>query len=299
MNVEYIIYLADKLSFPEEAKLSLVADANKINSNAAASLLFDDALNAYERSDYAYESIKFRFDGISESADVHKYAVAMLILMLACKKLEKKYEEAGYGDELFVNSMTDLRCKLVEYHNSYGFWGTDSAWHTRFYRMTCFGLGRFQFEKREFKNKCSGIAGNFVREGDTVLNFHIPSTGESLTESVRFASYKKAREFFFPGIDAPTPFVCNSWLLWPGYEKCLSGNKNTMAFRHDFTIVDASDSSRFSDGWRLYGTKAWGDVSEWPRDTSMRRALAEYTENGGKHGSGYGLFFFDGEKIVK
>lgn len=299
MNTEYIKYLADKLSFPDEAKISLIADSAKINASVKASVLLDDALKAYENSDYAYESIKYRFDGIAESSGVHKYAAAMLILMLACEKLEKKYAEAGYTDEMFVNSMTDLRCKLVEYHNSYGFWGTDSAWHTRFYRMTCFGLGRFQFEKREFKNKCSGIAGNFVKEGDTVLNFHIPSTGESLTEEIRFASYKKAKEFFFPNSDKPTPFVCHSWLLWPGYEECLKNNKNTMAFRHDFTIVDASESQRFSDGWRVFGPKAWGDVSEWPRDTSMRRALAEYTEQGGTHGSGYGLFFFDGEKIVK
>lgn len=299
MNVEYIKYLAEKLSYPEEAIASLLSDANKINANAKASLLLDDALAAYENSDYSYDNIRYRFDGIAEAAGVHKYAAAMLILMLACEKLEKKYAEAGYSDDLFVNSMTDLRCKLVEYHNSYGFWGTDSAWHSRFYRMTCFGLGRFQFEKREYKLNCTGIGGNFVRKGDTVLNFHIPSTGVSLTDEVRFDSYKRAKEFFYPGSDKPVPFVCNSWLLWPGYEECLSKSKNTMAFRHDFTVVDASESSRFSDGWRVFGPKAWGDVSEWPRDTSMRRALAEYTEQGGVHGSGYGLFFFDGEKIVK
>ena len=81
MNTEYIKYLADKLSFPDEAKISLTADSAKINASVKASVLLDDALKAYENSDYAYESIKYRFDGIAESSGVHKYAAAMLILL--------------------------------------------------------------------------------------------------------------------------------------------------------------------------------------------------------------------------
>ena len=72
-----------------------------------------------------------------------------------------------------------------------------------------------------------------------------------------------------------------------------------MSFRHDFTLIDAKPDDGFSDGWRIFGAAAKNDVSEWPRDTSLRRAIAEFTEGGGRHGSGYGVFFFDGERIIK
>ena len=132
-----------------------------------------------------------------------------------------------------------------------------------------------------------------------MLNIHIPSNGQSLSDEVRLDSYKRAKEFFFPDAKGPIPFICSSWLLWPEYEGCLPKGSNIVRFRHDFTIVDAKADEDFSDGWRIFGAAAKKEVSEWPRDTSLRRALAEFTENGGRHGSGYGLFFFDGEKIVK
>jgi len=300
MNVNYIENLADRLSYPEEGKASLVADAKKITENEKAEILMQDAVASFERTNFSFDGMEARFDSIAECSGVHRYAVAMLMLMEACTILEKKYAEAGYSDQLFVDTMSDLKFKLIECKKVKGVWGTFVAfWYPGFFRMTRFALGRFQYEKVSYSKKYTGIAGNFIKEGDTALNFHIPSSGVSLTEEVRLDSYRKAKEFFYPDSDKPVPFVCSSWLLWPGYEDCLPKTSNVLAFRHDFTLVDASEYASFTNAWRVFDSYAEKDVSEWPRDTSQRRAFASYTENGGKHGSGYGVFFFDGEKIVK
>ena len=300
MNVSYIEDLAKRLAFPSEGIQSLVCDAKKISDNMKADILMQDAVDSFERTNYSFDGMEARFESIAGCAGIHKYSVAMLMLMSACPTLEKKYADAGYDDKLFIDTMSDMKFKLIECKNVKNVWGTFVAfWYPGFFRMTRFALGRFQYEKVTYTRRTTGIAGNFIKEGDTALNFHIPSSGVSLTDEVRYDSYRRAKEFFFPDSDKPVPFVCHSWLLWPGYEECLAKSKNTMAFRRDFTIVDADASSRFSDAWRLFGSKAWGDVSEWPRDTSMRKALAEYTEQGGKHGLGYGLFFFDGKEIKR
>ncbi len=299
MNSSYVKYIAEKLSFPNEAVDSLLSCAEKVTNSRQADVLMMDALSTFERTDYSFEGMKDRFVSISRAADISKSSAEMLMLLLACEKLEKKYADAGYGDKFFVDTMSDLKYKLVECHGLYGVWGTDSEWHPDFYRMKRFALGRFQYEKREFRGEFFGVNGNFIRKGDTVLNFHIPSSGVGITKDVRYDSYRRAREFFYPDSDKPTAFVCSSYLLWPDYEKCFPENTNVFSFRHDFTIVSTTEYTRFTNAWRVFGAAAWSDVSEWPRDTSQRRLLAEYTERGGKHGSGYGVFFFDGEKIVK
>lgn len=300
MNINYIKYLAEKLSFPIEGVDSLLADAKRITENDKADILFTDAVESFARTDYSFDGMEARFESIAEHSGVHRYAVAMLVLMQSCETLEKKYDENGYSDQLFVDTMSDLKFKLIECKDTKGVWGNFvSFWYPGFFRMTRFALGRFQYEKIKYTKKTAGIAGNFVKEGDTVLNFHIPSSGVSLTEQVRYDSYRRAKEFFFPDSDKPIPFVCSSWLLWPDYESALPEKSNLMAFRHDFTLVDANAYDSFTNAWRVYGAYAECDVSQWPRDTSQRRAFAEHTEKGGTHGSGYGVFFFDGEKIVK
>lgn len=299
MNPSYIRYITKKLSFPDEATDFLVNASQKIAENAKAEILMRDAIETFEKTNYSYDGLFARHDSIGACVGLRRCTVNMLMLLQACDALEKKYSENGYSEELFVDSMTDLRSKLIECKEVWGGWGTYSSWHPGFFRLTRFALGRFQFEKREFTKNYTGIAGNFVKPGDTVLNIHIPSNGQSLSDEVRFDSYRRAREFFFPDAKGPIPFVCSSWLLWPEYEQCIPESSNIMRFRHDFTIVDAKADDGFSDGWRIFGAAAKKEVSEWPRDTSLRRAIAEFAENGGRHGLGYGVFFFDGEKIIK
>lgn len=300
LNILYVENLAERLSFPKEGIESLVNDIKKINESNTANVLMQDAVNTFERTDYSFDGMNARLDSIGDASGIHKYSAAMLMLMLSCETLERKYAEKNYPESLFVDTMSDLKYKLLECKNVHNVYGTFVAsWYPGFFRMTRFALGRFQYEIAKFKGKCFGAEGNYVTEGEPVLNFHIPSSGISLTESVRYDSYKKAKDFFFPSNENPVPFVCSSWLLYPGYENYLPENSNVLAFRHDFATIDSSEYQSFTNAWRVFGSSAEKDLSEWDRKTSMQRAFLNYVEDGKTHGSGYGVFFFDGERVIR
>lgn len=300
MNKEYVVRLCERLSFPAEATEYFWGCVEVINENALASMLMDETLIAFEASGWSNDGIKHRFPRIAEVSGLNEYTVCMLFLLEACRDLERRYAEAGYSEQLFIDTMSDMRFKLLECKEVKGVWGTFVVtWYPGFFNMTRFALGRFQFEKREFSHELYGAGGHYLRKGDTVLNFHIPSSGVPLTDEVRYDSYRRAREFFFPDSDKPCAFVCSSWLLYPGYEEYIPDRLNIKRFRHDFTVLSYNESDSFGNGWRVFGGKADLPASELPRDTTQRRVFADYCEKGGKHGGGYGVFFFDGEKIVK
>ncbi len=299
-NIGYLKNLIARLKFPDDAAAYLLDCAETLNRSDAL-LLFNDTLRAYEASNYDYAGMDGRFAGIGERAGFHEYTAAMLCLLAECEVLEKKYTERGLGEQLFLDTMSDLRFKLIESINVKHVVGTFVAsWYRGFFTMDRFALGRFQFEKVGFNAPVYGIAGHYVRHGDTVLNFHIPSSGVSLTDEVRYDSYRRAREFFFPDATGPVPFVCSSWLLWPGYEEAIPDTLNLKKFRRDFTIVGMSEpKAEFGNGWRVFADKADLPADELPTDTAQRRMFAQYCREGKPHGNGYGVFFFDGEKIVR
>ena len=51
--------------------------------------------------------------------------------------------------------------------------------------------------------------------------------------------------------------------------------------------------------WRIFGKDAGLPAEQLPRDTGLRRAYADWIQKGGNVGGGYGILFFDGEKIIK
>ena len=142
--------------------------------------------------------------------------------------------------------------------------------------------------------------GHVIHTGDKYVNFHIPSLGIPLTDEIRMDSYRQAFEFFkdeFGG--GPVIFGCGSWLLYDKYLDFLPENSNTAKFIRDFEILRQEAKEEFNDGWRIFDRFSDLPVEQWPRDTSMRRAFAEYVEAGGKTGHGFGVIVFDGEKIVR
>ncbi len=298
MNTAYINKIAKELLFPDEA-IQCVALSSKIIEKKCPEL-FDEALWAFEYSGFCMDGMKARFVHIEKLTGVHEYTVALLFLLAACEQLETRYFESGYSRELFLDTMADIRYKLYECKTVKGIWGNFVYWwYQRFYNMTRFSLGRFQYEKIEFPRELYGASGNYVKRGDAVLNFHIPSSGIHLTDEVRFDSYKRAKEFFFPNTDAPVAFVCDSWLLWYEYENYIPEGLNLKKFRHDFAVISSSPVEGFGNAWRVFGADAGKPIEELPRKTGQQRFFADYMASGKGHGSSFGVFFFDGDKIIK
>ncbi len=300
MNINYIRNLMERLDFPQESIPCILDCAEKIAASDAR-VSFEDTARILEATNFDYDKcMEGRFANIAARAGTHEYTSAMVYLLSAAEKVEKKYAELGYSEELFTDTMGDLRCKLLECKEVKGVWGThDARWLSKLIRMDLFKLGRFQYEKIEFEQEIFGVAGNYIRKGDTVLNFHIPSTGGPLTDEVRFDSYRRAYEFFYPGEKKPKAFVCHSWLFWPDYEEYFPEHLNIKKLCRDLTIIKMSEPfEKFEDAWRVFGSKAELPIDELPTDTSQRRALVQFCRDGKKHGDATGAFFFDGEKII-
>ncbi len=298
IRTDYIKTLAVRLQFPKEAITALLCDAERINCGEATAL-FDEALLGNIAQDFAFSGMEERYEAIAAAAGISVHATAMLYLLAACEELESRYAAHGYREALFLDTMSDLRYKLMECKENKNVWGTFvPGWFGRFYRLDRFALGRFQFEQNRYEGSIFGVAGHYIKNGDPILNIHIPSSGISLTDAVRYDSYRRARDFYFPGSDKPTAFCCSSWLLFPDYEDIIPEHLNLKRFRRDFTITGVSYQETFGNAWRVFGARAELPPEQWPTDTTQRRIFAEYTRSGKQHGSGYGIFFFDGEKIL-
>ena len=242
-----------------------------------------------------------RIARIAEKYGKNEYSLDLLLIVNSLPNLYGKYAENNIPDSVFYESMDDIRCKINECVECKGVVGTFVAdWYDRFFKLTCFGLGRFQYEALTFNDPDFTLrCGRTVKTGDTYINMHIPSRGIPLTDEVRLDSYRKAYAFFAPLFpDGTVIFGCSSWLLYPAHLEFLPEDMNIRKFIGDFEMVRGGDTEDFHDRWRVFGRYADLPDEQLPRDTKLRAAYAERLCSGGRTGRGFGLFAFDGEKIL-
>jgi hypothetical protein len=68
----------------------------------------------------------------------------------------------------------------------------------------------------------------------------------------------------------------------------------------DFDIISRNDVKNDGNLWRIFGRRDSYDPENLPRNTDLQRRMADYlAANDNVTGSGYGVFVFDGEKVVK
>lgn len=239
---------------------------------------------------------------LSKKYGKNEYSLDLLLILNSLPNLHKKYERNGIDDKIFLETMDDIRCKVNECVECKGVVGTFVAeWYDRFFKLTCFAYGRFQFEvvsydRPDFTMSC----GKTLKKGDVCVNMHIPSRGIPLTDEIRFDSYKKAYAHFAPLFpDGVVIFCCHSWLLYDKHLEFLPEKSNIRKFIRDFELVETGELDEFGDDWRVFGRYAGLPYNELPRDTALRAAYADWLTGGHKSGHGFGVFAFDGERIVR
>lgn len=280
------------LGFPEEATAHLTAVYTEMCAKTDIRTRFLGIEAPFLRSERAiYEGA---LQLLADECGVDRRTVDMLFLLHAAPALRERYAQKGIADHIFVETMTDLRYKLLECRSVYGVWGTFvTFWYPGFYRCERFALGRLQYERRSFQYPAYGP----LREGDAVLNCHIPSSGP-LTPDAVMGSLKRAYEFYRDlRCEGALPVVCHSWLLYPPH-RALFG-RNTQAFFDLFHIMDSKATPENPDFWRLFHREYRQEtLPEAPEDTSMHRRFKQYLLEGNSMGSGYGVLLFDGERIL-
>jgi len=297
MNRAFLIELADKCGFPAEGKEAILAQFDRIIADGHAAA-FEAILTAHIANNYAFDSAKEAVEAFAAQTGYPVYTIWMLLLMLAAESARPAYR----NDEVFWDSFSDFRAKLLECKDVHGVWGTFvSGWYTpRFYEAKILKLGRFEYERTTFRRETPYVCGNItVNPGDPVFSIHIPSSFGSLDEETRMDSYRKAYAYFRDELgDKPLVCYCHTWLFYPPYQSILPVNSNIRGFYHDFDLIDSTTTEKFNDAWRVFGGDHEKAPADLPERTSMQRAFKQYILDGGSAGSGYGMIIFDGEKIL-
>lgn len=294
INTNDIRTLTEKLGFPAEATETLCDCADRMSKNEE----FCALVHEFEEEPSTLNSVLERLKPLSDNTGENVYMLNMCLLLSACGKLHERYRDAGISDEIYFKSVEDLKWKLLECRECEEVWGTFvPSWYRGFFEMTRFGLGRLQFEESQFGEDKYEKNGLKLKRGDRVINFHIPSSGP-LTRESRIDAYKRAYKFFGGKNGEPMAFVCGSWLLYPPHREFLPAGCNILDFMDDFDIISYKDHDTFSDGWRVFGKLSDAPLDMLPENTSLQRAFARRLRDGKPTGSGYGVFFFDGEKIL-
>lgn len=237
---------------------------------------------------------------LSAKSGVHIYTIHSMIVILSSEWLFKEYKEKGYSEELFWNSMSDLKCKLVECYQKYKIWGTCvNSWYDGFFKMNIFKLGRLEFERITYSGTDSQKIEDFVlNPGDIVYSVHIPSSGP-MPRELRMDSYKKAYAFFEKERgNKPLFLYCRSWLLYEKNREIFPPHLNMVDFLNDWKIIESTALDEYISCARLFGCDYSGKPEELPADTTPRRAMIEWLKKGNKPGFGVGVMVFDGEKII-
>lgn len=126
--------------------------------------------------------------------------------------------------------------------------------------------------------------------GDPVLHLHIPA-GSPMDFDACGQSLQQALQFF-PQHFPRRPFVafaCSSWLLDAQLEQMLPSSSNLVRFLREMYLLP-SRSSGAGTLERVFGT-ATIDPHTAPRDTTLRRAIADHLLAGG-HLRGARCFLF-------
>lgn len=294
-------YLNEFLSFykyPDSAVTAFNEAYEKLENNENLNFLLK---YFYEDREKVSGKIESMMDEAAETTGVHKYTAKFLFYLLLSKQLKEEYKKRGIDEQIYIDSMEDLRYKAVECFDVYGVWGFfTTPWFYNFFRFECFKLGRLEFEiiglnLDNLEHKEYTVADKTVKAGTPVINVHIPSSGEPFTKEARFASYDKAYHFFNDVLGKKIDtFACGSWLLYDKNKEILGEKSNIVDFANDFNILGSWEyKDPWHDMWRIFGKYGNGPAEELPRNTSLQRAYADFIQGGGIPGASKGVFVWD------
>ncbi len=299
MNINYAKFLMDKISFPEEAKVFFASLAEKIVHDGNEEK-FDAIVDSYVK-DVNMDETDSRLRAISEAVGDSGYAYWMLLLLLGAEKVKSKYDARGVSDEVFYDTFSDLRCKVIECMDMYGKWGTFvPEWYRHFFNCRLIKFGRLEYQEGTYHCEDPFVLGDLkVEKGDRIYGIHIPSSGEPFTLEDRMKSYKMAYDFYTRETGSKYLVCdCGSWLMYPEYQNVFPEGSNARDFYHDFDLLFAVDEEDFGDAWRVFGPVKDKNIEDYPEDTRMRRAFKKHLLSGGKNGYGMTMLVYDGEKLL-
>ena len=300
-NSQFIRNFMKYYDYPSEAEEVFIKVLKRLDEEKSFGNKFDKLVDDFNRRRKDYKKLISKVEMLAFSHGINKYTLDFVYLLCLAEELKNHYDFVGLDEQIYYDTMADLKYKLLECMECKGVPGTFVAfWFDGFYYLRRLCFGRFQFELAVYNGEEKTLkSGRVLKQGDRYIGFHIPSSGVPLTDEVRYSSYKKAYEHFkkfFP--DGNVLFGCGSWLLFPRHKEFLPKEMNILKFMDDFEIVSSRETKDFHDKWRVFGKDAKLPARKLPRDTKLKKAYAEWLEKGNKTGDAFGVILFDGDKII-
>ena len=283
---QYILNFMAQYDYPQPAVETLTDVFNVLKDNLEFNYILE---NYYTDETINEDSEEGRLHRLCKDTGINFFTAKLLLYIYLSKSLREKYIKSGYSEDFWRENIGDLKIKMMECFAIHKIWGLFSiGWFPSIFRMKTFTLGRMCYNVIEYDGDDFTIGRKQVKKGDRCICIHIPSSGKPFDRATRLESYKLAHEFF--GLSL---FRCESWLLYPPNREILGERSNIVSFMNDFEIVKSYEYD--DDMWRIFGDKHNLPADELPRDSSLRKAYADFLMNGNKLGVGVGYFIFDAE----
>ena len=301
---EFVKEACSTLSFPANATTCFLGVEWDLTQNADLAAAMEEQVVRFttDPSQHLGEIIPV-IESLAAQHGENPYTLDFVYILHCAYHTRIRFREAGLSEKLFWDGMMDLRYKLLECMECKNVPGTFvAAWNEGFLRLARFTLGRFQYEPTGvYQGEDMTLAcGYTITKGTRYLNFHIPSSGQPLTDDVRLDSYRQAYDYFREWVGSDVVLLhTSSWLLNPEHRRILPSHSNILRFMDDFEIYASSEKDTFGNAWRIFGAYAELPASQWPEDTSIRRAFKAHILAGGKSGGGNGfIVMHNGENVT-
>ena len=212
------------------------------------------------------------------------HLMRLAVILCLAKKAKEKYEEMGISDEIYYDTMSDIKIWCENNQNrglkNYG-------WLKNHVSMELFRLGRLQFQLYECKNPTLLYHKLPFSYGERLLYVHIPQ-GQKLEKELCIESIRMAEEFFkkyFPDFRYKC-FFSETWLLNEGNREFMKSDSNIVSFMSLFDI-HYSLPYQLQAIERIFGKKQLLKKN-YPENTDLQKRAKAYMLSGGKPGVGIG-----------
>ncbi|WP_431677641.1 acyltransferase domain-containing protein [Kitasatospora sp. KL5] len=222
---------------------------------------------------------------------VGRYLPALLFVALAPRVLAW-HRTLGIPPEVSRSTLADLGRQLTVYRRRHAEGGLGAvSWLTLPFRGELYQLGRLQFQRYRLRAE-EAPAGGAPAAGEWCLNLHVPDFCGPLGPGACDRSLAAARAFFpryFPA--EPYRAACIfSWLLDGQLARYLPEDANIVRFQRRFRPLRPNGAPSDDDPLRFVFDDPGVPPARLPRDTALRRALADHLCSGGHWYVGSGWF---------
>ncbi len=284
--MDYQKYVSAIRLQPEAAEL--VLRLHRRSGDAAFEERVAESFRAYDLGDEAFGEYLKEF---AATEGVTPEQINLYVFLRLSERTWAYYQQKGIGEDVFYESMYSMTVCCQVCYERLGIYGIDQNVYRRWQRYvldgTLFRLGRLEFQLVDI-DYAIDVEGLQVPAGTTVLSVHIPRY-LPLDEEACEKSYAWAKNFFREIFGIKTcVFICGSWLLHPWMQEVLPESSAIIRFQKKFKLYWVEQNVAAAVGWIFPNCKD-KDISQYPTDTSLRRAALQRIREGGTIGIARGV----------